>query len=499
MYQKFKGCKNIKLLEMNLTLYSLTTSSLLNSPMIFIPSMHLQLKKFRFSNIKLNFFFSNFFSANSNVHSTISKCLFINFLKPPISIESCIKSKCISFENFFETQGYSNTELCIDSCNFMNCKNLGHYAKGGAIFFMKLNSKLKVHGCIFKECICNGDGGAIFAAAKVGDTNFQGSGSTSHENMESFYSHYCCYSECSAKIVESSKQEFSGYGSALFVASNSIELNYSSSVDCPSISESSFGAQFDMQTTNVKSCFINATKGNSVCCSAIEYRNAKKGFFSYQTIANQIGGFISSFTKLEGAVNISCCNLVNNTVRYTNIVPTCSIIHVRLKSVTISDFVVIGTAFDGFNGLNQPLFASKGRDESDEFFITVIGCHIESSFNNQIFFQDITTISNFFNEEGQIFQTKTIPQLNLGDCQGTVKPPPIATTSQFSESFKFSESNGFSDTQYFSYNSPSQSIFFSNSHHFSASVAFSYSLEFTNSESESKSCHFTNSDRKSVV
>lgn len=474
---------------MNLTLYALTASLISQSPMIQLPIINPKLSFYEFNHIQVNHYFKSFFSSYSQtIHASITKSLFTNFLDPPIKVDNKDQMSCISYSNINTTQIYTESILCIDSCTFSDCRNMGRYSKGGAIYFVNHNSILRIHGTIFENCTCLGDGGAIFAASEKGDTNSGGSGSTSHKNMNSFYSHYCCYSECSAEIVEPNNIQFSGYGSALFVASTKIELNYSSSFECPRFSTSkfSYGAQFVMQTEDAKSCYINATTGNSVCCAAIEYRNAKSGFFCYQTIVNQIGGFVTSFTNLFGPVNISCCNLVNNTIKYTNVVPSCSIIHVRMKSVVISQFIVINTKFDGFDIPHHPYFASKEGDKVDEFFITVVDCIIDGRLKNEKYFNHVTTSMINFVDDVDSVSTHKIEQLSLGNCEGAIEPPPLDATSKFSMPHFFSHSSDFSMSETLISKSEVQQ-FDSKSSEFSSSYVFSSSFHFSSSRDFSPS------------
>lgn len=229
---------------------------------------------------------------------------------------------------FTQTQKWMNdAELYVISCTFENCKAEDD-KRGGAIYFVKKSSTLTVHGCIFNNCTAK-DGGGIFACSKELQTNSMDDDANkdqmTHERMTRFNSQYCCYSFCTAITADSddiNTRKVKGYGSAVLVSATDINLNYSSTFQCPSedyYPESnrapSYGAQFDLKTTNIDSCNINATSGYSTACSAIEYREANTGTFQFQTVVDQKGGFMTSFTKLVGEVKISECNFVNNTVK----------------------------------------------------------------------------------------------------------------------------------------------------------------------------------------
>ena len=88
--------------------------------------------------------------------------------------------------------------------------------------------------------------------------------------------------------------------------------------------------------------------------------------------------------------------------------------------------------------------------------------------------------------------TKTlneIPQLDLGECKGKVKPVPFTPTNTHG----FSESQFFSKSDEFTYSS-----LFSKSDWFSKSVAFSESNDFTDSNKFKASKQFTKSEKFST-
>lgn len=293
---------------MNLTLYYLSTSLISTSSLLQIPTSYDNSATFNFHKIWVSNFVNNFYSSfsSSNIYATFTKSNFRRFLTSPISIDSL---QYYVNENFIGTNSFTEIVYIFDTCTFKECKKINgnEYLYGGAIFINHLSSNITIHGTTFDECFAKGDGGAIFACGVLKHTNFQDK-EYQHENMIIFNSHYCCYSKCSAQSAEGGdKVVFSGFGSAILVAAAKTELNYSACIDCPNNDDNvvSYGAQFDIHTENIKSCFINATSGNSYCCGSIEYRQASTGFYRYQTIANQRCAFATSFTSIQGPVNIS--------------------------------------------------------------------------------------------------------------------------------------------------------------------------------------------------
>lgn len=515
---------------MNLTLFYFSTSILSASPLLAPQSTHFHFSSFKANKIHLTSFFQNFLCSYSKIHASISNSMFIRFLNPPFRIENEIQAQCIQYKNFNETQKFSSTDLCIYSCHFYDCKNSGEYARGGAIRFVCENSSLTIHAATFSDCTSQGCGGAIFACGEEEYSFNSDNGLMTHVNMELFNSHYCCYSGCSAQIYDTSNYDsyrYSGYGSAILVASDNMELNYSAANECPRLnSDPAYGAQFDLKTADVKSCFINATSGDSICCAAIEYRNAASGFFSYQTIVNQVGAFTTSFNSLESPVNISSCNLVNNTLRYISHVGHCSLIYVMFKDVIISNFVVLLSNIDpSITDSNIPAyFAARNNDD---ITVTVENCQIDLSMVMSKYFSGVVTKSVTITDDPK---THNLKQLHLGDCLGVVVPPSLFETSfftnsrffsqssqfsesghftqskKFSESIQFSESNQFSDTDHFTYSNffsvsdefkPTGS--FSGSPHFSKSLMFSHSHEFSGSDHFTKSIQFSESSEFSVT
>lgn len=389
-----------------------------------------------------------------------------------------------------------NTELFVISCTFDSC-SATNGELGGAIHFVKQSSTLTIHGTIFNKREA-ADGGGIFACAEKKETNGESDGTKdimTHTPMTRFNSQYCCYSFCTA-IINSQNEKTAGYGSAVLVSATDINLNYSSTFQCPSKnkyledgSAPSYGAQFDLKTTNIDSCNINATSGYSRACSAIEYRDATTGTFQFQTVVDQKGGFITSFTRLQGDVQISECNFINNTVKFKDFNPTlCAVIHVRMKTVTIENFCFFDITFEGFEDrLGDRRIASKGNDKDYVFSVIVNNCQFDNKLKNdqQTLFNGLTTSDNSFPEE---MKTKEINQLKLGYCEGEQKPPPTFETSYFSKSEDFSKSDEFTKSDLFSYSSQ-----FSPSRRFTDSDDFLRTMRFTASKSFTPSNKFTGS------
>ena len=65
----------------------------------------------------------------------------------------------------------------------------------------------------------------------------------------------------------------------------------------------------------MSSQFINTTGGKAVYCGSMEYRNAKSGFFQFQTIVEMKCKYTISFTSVEiEGMKIISCNLVKNNI-----------------------------------------------------------------------------------------------------------------------------------------------------------------------------------------
>lgn len=66
-----------------------------------------------------------------------------------------------------------------------------------------------------------------------------------------------------------------------------------------------------------KSAFINSTRGRSLYCTSIEYRQTINGYFKFHNIADNYGKYIVAFTiKSSDEIEITSCNFINNSVRH---------------------------------------------------------------------------------------------------------------------------------------------------------------------------------------
>lgn len=418
---------------MNLTLYSLFASYLSTSPMLMFPSSNDRTTTLKFDHLYTRKFFTTFLYTNK-VTASIYQSSFINYMNTPLVFRSTDCSINGDLGNIYQ-QNYENcqflvidkssaTTVIIDSCNFDKCEASDNNNNGGAILF-KDQGSLTVHGSFFKDSFAK-NGGAIFAVKTEGTSGSE----ISHTDATLFHSHYCCYSSCSAE----------GYGSAALIAAVNIQLNYSSTLNCPNKDRdtdgnyAATGAQFDLKASETDSPFIastsiNSTTGRSKYCASLEYRNANSGFFKYQTIVDQEGGFITSFTDLKNDVEISNCNIINVTIHggLDKDAPP-GVVHIRHKGVTISNFFFYGVNFTEDVPADTARLITIQNGEQGQYTVLLKDSVVEieqnyitgGNFNTE----SITVVDPSSNAE---VRTLAITQLFLGDCQGEVKksPPPI--------------------------------------------------------------------------
>ena len=395
----------------NLTLFSFTISRIYNSPFISLSSTN------SYQTITINQLqASNFghhclYTHSKLIPSSISHSSFHGFLKAPLVFDKEDKSfnlgnytsqLIISPENYHE-----GDEITIMDCDFQSCSDEG--TSGGAIS-MRLIGTLILHRSNFHECSAT-NGGAVYVAAELGSTS---STNLFHlENANQFYSHFCCYSNCAS----------TDYGSAALIAATAIQLNYSATFDCPKDREA-IGAQFDLQSNDyIGSNYINATTGNSKFCAGMEYRYAKSGNFRYQTIVNQKGAFITSFTDLTiDQISIAQCNFVNSTIHDSNTDPKSAVLHVRIKPIVISEFCFVNVMVN----TNRFNLVSKGLDENEQVTITLRDCFVDDTIDDS-YFSDMSTI-NVVKLPNAKITTHVIYQLKLGQCEGEISPPAIDGT-----------------------------------------------------------------------
>lgn len=406
---------------MNLTLYSLITSHLLSSPMIAHTSFYDKASSIKVDQLSANNFFSNFLFSHSNtVFAEITRSKFVNFMHTPLIFKSFkvngnnfCSTENLTYQNFNECEMLLNSETFSDvyiiDCTFENNAKTQKNC-GGAIYYT-VDGSLTVFGTFFRQFSAY-DGGAIFAAKEHGESGTD----MKRPDAKRFLSHYCCYSSCSA----------SQYGSAALIAANDLQFNFSSSINCPELTKKAKGAQFDLQShDSIASSNINSTSGSSQYCASLEYRNAKHGFYKFQTIVNQKGGFITSFTSLESDVDISNCNIVNATLTgglENNAVP--GVLHVRHKNIKVSDFFFFGINFNNIDKsrlITYQTGQTELRAELINSYAQVPGWKIDNIITNNV---------HTFEGETEI-TTQFITQLYLGDCKGILsKPPPPIVPEQ---------------------------------------------------------------------
>lgn len=396
---------------LNITLFSLTISRIYNSPFISLSSAN-SYQSIAINQLQASKFGHHCLYTHSKlIPSSIAHSSFHGFLKAPLVFDKEDKSfnlgnytsqQIISTENYHE-----GDEITIMDCDFQLCTDEG--TSGGAIS-MRLNGTLILHRSNFHECSAN-NGGAVYVASELGSTF--GDILFHLKNANQFYSHFCCYSNCAA----------TDYGSAALIAATTIQLNYSATFDCPN-NQQATGAQLDLQSNDyIGSNYINATTGNSKYCAGMEYRYAKGGGFRYQTIVNQKGAFITSFTDLTiDQILIAQCNFVNSTIYDSNTDPKSAVLHVRIKPIVISAFCFINIMVntDKFN------LVSKGLDKDEQVTITLRDCYVDDTIDDK-YFSDISTI-NVVKLPNAKITTHVIYQLKLGQCEGEISPPAIDGT-----------------------------------------------------------------------
>ncbi|OHT03891.1 hypothetical protein TRFO_28799 [Tritrichomonas foetus] len=415
---------------MNLTILALASTWLSNSPMLLL-NERMSRSSIGLNKLILSNFFTNaIYSWNTNQNFSISESSFSNFMKSPLKFTS--SEEIIKNQEFSSTLNtFTQDNIYIATCTFTNCQT---NTRGGAICCTGRECELTLHESIFEKCTAVGDGGAIFVCKNIGNSG----SSMTHTKVQLFDSLYCCYSHCYAQRNDNGN----GYGSAMLVAASTLKLFFSSSSECPDGSLQSTGAQFDLASTDIESRYINATTGNSVYCAGIEYRDATSGYFQFQTVINQKGGFTTSFTSVAMDVEISFCNFINETV-YNLGDSTPAVIHIRMQSIVIKNFV-----FAGITISSGRLVSLSGDTGSSGKTLTIENCLIDQ--NLDIGYLNGITYENKNNSFNAIIQTLDIPQLNLGNCAGVITAPPIVITEPFTASSAFSASKGFSASSAFS-------------------------------------------------
>lgn len=383
-------------------------------------------------------------------------------------------------------------DIKITNCVFNGCH--ADSFSGGSLHIEQEGSVL-IHSTIFSNSHTNKKfGGACVICSSIDENNLVDFNAGKLQRLDI---QYCCFQECSGAD--------NAYGVAIFSAAFQTELYYASTVNCPGKDKVAEGAQFDLNSQTVTSHSVNSTGGNSVYCSGIEYRYTESGFFRFQSISDSKCRFAIAYTDVTGTVtkdldlsysNIFNIELINDILK--NAYP--GLIHVRKTNdnAQLNEFKVSNFCFIVGDDFNEPdnnrRIISRGHDGTSfqSIQITLYDCSFNCN-NDKVGMNDDGKIIIESCNQGANPTTNTVSQLSLGDCQGGVKPEPltpIPATSNFSESFYFTESgeftysNEFSDSDYLE--TPTNSDYlktptniFSQSNKFTISNAFSESNEFS--------------------
>lgn len=223
---------------------------------------------------------------------------------------------------------------------------------------------------------------------------------------------------------------------AIFAASKNTILYYTSTVNCPGFQHTqSSGAQFDIQSGNINTRYLNLTQGYASSCSAIEFRYTSDCFFKFQTISEMSCMFAIAFTEVEADnLELSYSNIFNislvmekNATKLPNFYP--GTIHVEdADKITIDHFCFYNIDF-GPNNTNSKL-VSRGVDSKvnkvQPIHIVLIDCTYDCS-NYYIAVEYSPNVNNqvLINCKSNTVKSNLISYLNLGECQGKVTPNPL--------------------------------------------------------------------------
>lgn len=410
----------------NLTIYALTASLLSQSPMLTSINKYSSNNVLRIQNAMTRNFATHFLYAKTQtLNALITKSSFSHYLHTPLHFQDSDYSKCQNTQPSVVNQTFDKCQLSYDETSsnvvvimdstFTKCSNShDSESSGGAILFVK-DGELTVHDTFFQTCSINGNsvGGAICACKALGTIGYY----MGHDCAKLFHSHYCCYSDCSGQ-----------YGGAAFVVSQNLELNYSSVVgnNSPTFTQP-HGAQFDLNATGslIGSEFVNVTGGLAKYCAAIEYRQAQNGFFRFQTLLNNTGSYISTFTKLDDQVDISYSNYINSHLQYDYDAAATSLIFVRQRSVTLSYISIQGLSFSGDPNNNYRLIKYDPGNEKSTPTLKLINCSWASNYNTQYpdLLKDAETSNIRLVDTDDNVPLNPIQHLDLQDCKGAVVPP----------------------------------------------------------------------------
>lgn len=441
--------------------------------------------------------FSRFIDGYCKVGAECCVSTDYNFIKDQI-IENAMVSN-LSFPNEFDFKNCFFYENCGDikmtKCQFSYCYTTQD--NGGGIFIQE-DCTVILHNCIFDHCHSGKNGGAAAIAKMIKfndkpDISGVVTDDPMHDKTQRLDIQYTCFSDC---YTDNKPKE--GYGAVMMMGAKSVTFYYASTVNCANHGNKPKGAQFDILSTSISSQFINVTGGKTIYCGSLEYREASSGFFQYQTITNLECKYATSFTSVDiKGLAIRSCNIYKNTLLRPDGEDDKSnppsLIFVRKLNLLVQNFYFKENNMNGYGK-----FASK--ENNDKLEITLDYCFADSNDQNYWNLDYVKTQNCVF--ENKPITTFGIRQLNLGHCQGEVKPGQMIITSLFTASFVFSKSDHFTSSEKFT-----ESRTFTPSHHFNAtnfftpSDSFTPSGSFTLSSKFSKSNEFSNSDHftKSAV
>ena len=421
-----------------------------------------------------------FKAENENIASCpkgSEKCCFIDTENGNLERGQEIKNVTISSDSFADdiTDKHSifNGDcgnIIITICQFINCSTSSDFGGG---LLIEQDCHVVIHHTIFDSCVTekHGAGAAIAKKLSVGVDGDQHPTDPKHEYALKIDIQYTCFQNCYTRSNYS-------FGSAIIMGAQEITLFYASTVNCPGHLGQTWGAQFDiMANQTINSKLVNATGGHSIFCGSIEYREAKSGFFKFQTITQMDCMYATSFTSvsIEG-LSISTCNVHNNTLRTNNIdnVHSPCLVFVREKNISIENFYFFDNDFG-----EKGVFAS--RNHQDDIYITLFNCF--SDENSESRWKDERNIVYNCSFEDELKETLHLTLLNLGECAGEATPGQMVVTSYFTPSKAFSPSSAYTKSDEFSKSKHfTETGKFTKSDVFTQSAVFSNSFDFTQSK-----------------
>lgn len=464
----------------NLTLLSLnvfTFSSL--TPLYTVQNLYQPRSSTILNSCFYRYFTNIIFSKAERHQMIIKKDIFSHILSSAIIFsseesENTGSKKIFKAQNFTSKNHFNNNDLIgisdlyIANCYFIQCQSKTY---GGGIFVQQ-ECSVTLHELIFDKCTAKDGGGGYICRRK---NNTDKDGYFSDELLSSINVQYCCFQKCFT-IDDGSK---SGFGSGLILAGQNVKLFYASTTEC-AISDlngnkiKARGAQFDIQSSEVSSQYLNITGGNSKYCGSIEYRFSQFGFFKFQTISNVECMFVVAFSKFHNpSINIEFCNLINNKLSdyEENAYTYPAMMKITQTSLIINNFIFLNNNFNS-NGriasCDGQTNSEDTRKEGQEIILNDCYSNSYPKYTDD-FFKSYNCNFNF----GSELTTNPIDQLNLGECKGNATVGTLLITNIFTPSSYFSKSDEFSKSSVFT-----QSKKFSNSDCFSNSKVFSDSDEF---------------------